>query len=135
MRTVILVEDSRGDVRLTPEEFREAGTSIDLHVAFDGAKGLSSLRREGNLANAPQPECILLNLNRPTMDGREVLIRLKDDANLATIPTIILTTSSSEHLYHARYYRNLRGCDSRYRSNGLRPRLKSISVLVPKRLK
>jgi two-component system, chemotaxis family, response regulator Rcp1 len=95
-RTVLLVEDSPGDVRLTQEAFRDAGALIDLHVAVDGVEAMSFLRREGNNANAPRPDYILLDLNLPKMDGREVLTHLKDDANLKTIPTVILTTSIAE---------------------------------------
>jgi two-component system, chemotaxis family, response regulator Rcp1 len=92
-RTVLLVEDSPGDVRLTQEAFRDAGASIDLHIAMDGAEAMSFLRQEDKNANAPRPDYILLDLNLPKMDGREVLAYIKDDANLKTIPTIILTTS------------------------------------------
>jgi chemotaxis family two-component system response regulator Rcp1 len=93
---VLLVEDSPGDVRLTREAFRDANSTIHLHVAADGVEAMAFLRREGNHANAPRPDLILLDLNLPKMDGREVLAHIKDDEGLKTIPTVILTTSDSE---------------------------------------
>ena len=93
---VLLVEDSPGDVRLTQEAFREADMSIHLHVAADGVEAMAFLRREGAHADAPRPDLILLDLNLPKMDGREVLARIKADGSLKTIPTVILTTSESE---------------------------------------
>jgi CheY-like chemotaxis protein len=93
---VLLVEDSPGDVRLTQEAFREAGTSINLHVATDGVAAMEFLRREGVHSGAPCPDFILLDLNLPKMDGREVLACIKEDDELKTIPTIILTTSAAE---------------------------------------
>jgi CheY-like chemotaxis protein len=93
---VLLVEDSPGDVRLTREAFREANESINLHVASDGVEALAFLKREGVHANAERPDFILLDLNLPRMDGREVLATIKKDESLKTIPTIILTTSDAE---------------------------------------
>jgi two-component system, chemotaxis family, response regulator Rcp1 len=93
---VLLVEDSPGDVRLTQEAFRDANGGIKLHVATDGVEAMSFLRREGVNANAPRPDLILLDLNLPKMDGREVLGHIKADQNLRTIPTVILTTSEAE---------------------------------------
>lgn len=93
---VLLIEDSPGDVRLTQEAFREANTAIHLHVAFDGVEAMQFLRREGPHALAPRPDLILLDLNLPKMDGREVLTLIKDDASLKSIPTVILTTSVAE---------------------------------------
>lgn len=93
---VLLVEDSPGDVRLTREAFRGANESILLHVASDGVEAMAFLRREGAHEHAPRPDLILLDLNLPRMDGREVLAKIKDDHNLRTIPTIILTTSEAE---------------------------------------
>ncbi len=93
---VLLVEDSPGDVRLTREAFRDANPSIHLHVVTDGAEAMSFLLRQGVHANVPRPELILLDLNLPKMDGREVLAHIKADANLKTIPTVILTTSDAE---------------------------------------
>lgn len=100
---VLLVEDSPGDVRLTQEAFRDANmarhlpnTSIHLHVASDGVEAMSFLRQEDSWMNAPRPDLILLDLNLPRMDGREVLALIKSDPDLRTIPTVILTTSESE---------------------------------------
>lgn len=93
---VLLVDDSPGDVRLTREAFREANGSIHLHVASDGVEAMTFLRREGLHIAAPRPDFILLDLNLPRMDGREVLALIKDDAALKTIPTCILTTSEAE---------------------------------------
>lgn len=93
---VLLVEDSPGDVRLTQEAFRDAHASINLHVAFDGVEAMAFLRKEGDHARAPRPDFILLDLNLPRMDGREVLAHIKNDESLRTIPTVILTTSEDE---------------------------------------
>jgi len=95
-REVLLVEDSAGDVRLTLEAFREANRSIRLHVASDGVEAMAFLAREGAHAASPRPDLILLDLNLPKMDGREVLAQIKQDARLRTIPTVILTTSDEE---------------------------------------
>jgi len=93
---VLLVEDSPGDVRLTQEAFRDANTTIRLHVAADGVQAMAFLRREGTHVHAPRPDLILLDLNLPKMDGREVLAHIKADEDLKTIPTVILTTSDAE---------------------------------------
>jgi chemotaxis family two-component system response regulator Rcp1 len=93
---VLLVEDSPGDVRLTKEVFRDTNIDIHLHVAWDGVEAMAFLRREGKHVNAPRPDLILLDLNLPKMDGRVVLANIKADANLKSIPTVILTTSESE---------------------------------------
>ena len=93
---VLLVEDSPGDVRLTQEAFRDVNMSIQLHVASDGVEAMAFLRREGAQLQAPRPDLILLDLNLPRMDGREVLAHIKADDNLRTIPTVILTTSEAE---------------------------------------
>jgi two-component system, chemotaxis family, response regulator Rcp1 len=93
---VLLVEDSPGDVRLTQEAFRDANRSIHLHVAADGVEAMAFLRREGAHRDAPRPDLILLDLNLPKMDGREVLALIKEDEHLKTIPTVILTTSDAE---------------------------------------
>lgn len=93
---VLLVEDSPGDVRLTQEAFREANIAIKLHVAPDGVEAMEFLRREGCHAGAPRPDLILLDLNLPRMDGREVLALIKADHDLKSIPTVILTTSEAE---------------------------------------
>jgi chemotaxis family two-component system response regulator Rcp1 len=93
---VLLVEDSPGDVRLTREAFRDANQSIHLHVACDGVEAMAFLKHEGTHANAPRPDIILLDLNLPKMDGREVLAHIKEDESLNTIPIVILTTSVAE---------------------------------------
>ena len=93
---VLLVEDNPGDVRLTREAFREADTSIRLHVASDGVEAMAFVRKDAAHADAPRPDLILLDLNLPKMDGREVLAQLKGDESLRTIPTIILTTSAAQ---------------------------------------
>jgi len=94
--TLLLVEDSPGDVRLTQEAFRDANQAIRLHVAWDGTEAMAFLNRLGANINAPRPDLILLDLNLPKMDGREVLAQIKEDDNLKTIPTVILTTSEAE---------------------------------------
>jgi two-component system, chemotaxis family, response regulator Rcp1 len=93
---VLLVEDSPGDVRLTQEAFRDTNRAINLHVAGDGVEAMTFLRQEGAHAGSPRPDIILLDLNMPKMDGREVLALIKEDESLKTIPTIVLTTSDSE---------------------------------------
>ena len=93
---VLLVEDSAGDVRLTREAFRDANSTIRLHVAADGVEAMEFLRHEGSHARSPRPDLILLDLNLPKMDGREVLAHIKEDDRLKTIPTVILTTSDAE---------------------------------------
>ena len=93
---VLLIEDSPGDVRLTQEAFRAADVSIQLHVVTDGVEAMAFLHQEADHADAPRPDFILLDLNLPKMDGREVLARIKADAGLKTIPTVILTTSEAE---------------------------------------
>ena len=93
---VLLVEDSPGDVRLTQEALRDAKRAINLHVACDGVEALAFLKREGAHAHAPRPDLILLDLNLPKMDGREVLAHIKAHESLKTIPTIILTMSQAE---------------------------------------
>ena len=93
---VLLVEDSPGDVRLTREAFREANGSVRLHVATDGVEAMAFLRRTDGHADAPRPDFILLDLNLPKMDGREVLALIKEDDSLRTIPTVILTTSEAD---------------------------------------
>ena len=93
---VLLVEDSPGDVRLTQEALREANRSVHLHVVSDGVEAMAFLRKEGAHTKVPRPDLILLDLNLPKMDGREVLAQIKSDESLKTIPTIILTTSEAE---------------------------------------
>lgn len=93
---VLLVEDSPGDVRLTKEAFYEANPAVHINVTSDGIEAMAFLKHLGKYANAPRPDLILLDLNLPKMDGREVLARIKSDASLKTIPTVILSTSEAE---------------------------------------
>ena len=93
---VLLVEDSPGDVRLTREAFGETKTPINLSVVSDGVEAMAFLRRAGAHSGAPRPDFILLDLNLPRMDGREVLAQIKEDDDLKSIPTIILTMSEAE---------------------------------------
>jgi chemotaxis family two-component system response regulator Rcp1 len=93
---VLLVEDSPGDVRLTREAFKDAKVHINLHVAPDGAEAMAFLGREGKHSNAPRPDLILLDLNLPKKDGREVLEEIKGNPTLKSIPVVVLTTSGSE---------------------------------------
>jgi two-component system, chemotaxis family, response regulator Rcp1 len=93
---VLLVEDSPGDIRLTQEALRDAKMHINLHVARDGEQAMSFLMRKGEYANAPRPDLILLDLNLPKKDGREVLQEIKESLTLKIIPVVILTTSASE---------------------------------------
>jgi chemotaxis family two-component system response regulator Rcp1 len=93
---VLLVEDSPGDVRLTREAFKDAKVHINLHVASDGAEAMDFLNCEGKYSNAPRPDLILLDLNLPKKDGREVLEEIKESPALKSIPVVILTTSASD---------------------------------------
>jgi chemotaxis family two-component system response regulator Rcp1 len=93
---VLLIEDNAGDVRLTREAFLVANNTIRLRVATDGVDAMEFLRRTGVHASAPRPDLILLDLNLPKMDGREVLALIKADSSLKLIPTVILTTSDAE---------------------------------------
>jgi chemotaxis family two-component system response regulator Rcp1 len=107
---VLLVEDSPGDVRLTREALKDAKAQISLHVASDGIEAMEFLEREGIHADAPRPDLVLLDLNLPRKDGREVLKEIKESPTLKSIPVVILTTSASEtdvlHSYqlHANCY-------------------------------
>jgi two-component system, chemotaxis family, response regulator Rcp1 len=93
---VLLVEDSPGDVRLTVEAFKTAKAHISLRVVYDGAEAMQYLRREGKYADALRPDLVLLDLNLPKKDGREVLGEIKGNPALLTIPVVILTTSAAE---------------------------------------
>ena len=93
---VLLVEDSPGDVRLTREAFKDAKVHINLYVVSDGAEAMAFLKREDKHANAPRPDLILLDLNLPKKDGREVLAEIKESLTLRSIPVVILTTSASD---------------------------------------
>lgn len=93
---ILLVEDNPGDVRLTIEALKEAKVINKLTVVKDGMEALSLLRRQGQHAHAARPDLILLDLNLPKKDGREVLAEIKADDNLKRIPVVILTTSQDE---------------------------------------
>jgi two-component system, chemotaxis family, response regulator Rcp1 len=93
---LLLVEDSEPDVRLTIEALREAKVKNRLSVVSDGVEAIEFLRRQGRHADAPRPDLILLDLNLPRMDGRQVLKTIKNDDTLKQIPVVVLTTSKSE---------------------------------------
>lgn len=93
---VLLVEDSPGDVRLTREALKEGKVRNNLNVVSDGVEAMEYLLREGAYANATRPDIVLLDLNMPRKDGREVLAEMKADKNLRRIPVVILTTSEAE---------------------------------------
>jgi len=93
---ILLVEDNPGDVRLTQEALREAKVRNQLHVVEDGVQAMEFLRRTGPYADAPRPDLILLDLNLPRKDGREVLEEIKQDRSLMRIPVVVLTTSRAE---------------------------------------
>lgn len=93
---ILLVEDNPPDQDLTREAFKQGRLNNNLHVVDDGEQALAFLRREGEYGNAPRPGLILLDLNLPRMDGREVLKEIKGDAALSSIPVVVLTTSNDE---------------------------------------
>lgn len=93
---ILLVEDSPGDVRLTKEALKEGKVLNNLNVVGDGVEALAFLRKEGPYVNMARPDLILLDLNLPKKDGREVLKAIKNDPDLKRIPVVILTTSSAE---------------------------------------
>ncbi|MBF8285995.1 MAG: transcriptional regulator [Anaerolineales bacterium] len=93
---ILMVEDNPGDVRLAQEALREAKVRNHIHVLTDGVEALAYLRRQGRYANASRPDVILLDLNLPKKDGREVLAEIKVDPNLLRIPVVILTSSEAE---------------------------------------
>lgn len=93
---VLLVEDDPGDVLMTREAFADYKLRNQLHVVDDGVQALEFLRQEGRFADAPRPDIVLLDLNLPRMDGREVLAAIKSDPQLASIPVVVLTTSEAE---------------------------------------
>jgi two-component system response regulator len=93
---ILLVEDNPGDVRLTVEALRGAKVANELHVVGDGQAAIDYLHRRGDYSEAVRPDIVLLDLNLPRVDGREVLADIKSDPDLATIPILVLTTSSAE---------------------------------------
>ena len=93
---VLLVEDDPGDVLMTREAFAENKVANRLAVVSDGESAMTYLRKEGQFADAPTPDLVLLDLNLPRMDGREVLAAMKSDDELRRIPVVVLTTSEAE---------------------------------------
>jgi chemotaxis family two-component system response regulator Rcp1 len=93
---ILLVEDSPGDVRLTQEALKDSKLYNNLNVVPDGVEAMAFLRRQEQYTNAPRPDLILLDLNLPRMDGRQVLQEIKNDESLKRIPVVVLTTSSNE---------------------------------------
>ena len=93
---ILLVEDNPADVELTREALDSAKVANRLHVAYDGAEAIDFLFRRGRFTDAPQPDIILLDLNLPNKDGRQVLSEIKADADLAQIPIVVLTTSQAD---------------------------------------
>ncbi|MGD0449475.1 MAG: response regulator [Candidatus Bathyarchaeia archaeon] len=93
---ILLVEDNPGDVRLTKEALKDAKVLNEIYVAKDGVEAMEFLHRQGKFAQAPMPDMILLDLNLPRKDGREVLAEIKKDPKLKHIPVIILTTSKAD---------------------------------------
>jgi len=93
---VLLVEDDPGDVLMTKEAFEDNKVANRLHVVSDGTAAMEFLRKEGEYAEAPTPDLVLLDLNLPRMDGRQVLESIKSDPDLSSIPVVVLTTSEAE---------------------------------------
>lgn len=93
---ILLVEDNPADVRLTLEAFKDCKVYNNLHIVKDGVEALSFLRREGEYKDVPRPDLILLDLNLPKKDGREVLKEIKADNKLKIIPVVVLTVSQAE---------------------------------------
>lgn len=93
---ILLVEDNPGDVRLMREAFKDDANGHELHVVEDGEEAMAFLRQDGDFSQAPQPDLILLDLNLPRKDGREVLAEIKKDPELKHIPVVVLTTSRAE---------------------------------------
>ena len=100
---ILLVEDNPGDVRLTREALKEHKIVNRLHVVEDGMEAVAFLKNQGKYTDAPRPGLILLDLNLPKMDGREVLARVKTDPDLKRIPVVVLTTSAAERDILASY--------------------------------
>ena len=96
MIDILLVEDNPGDVRLTQEVLKEGKIRNTLNVVMDGEEALDYLRKKGKFASSPTPDIILLDLNLPKIDGREVLEEIKQDPDLKRIPVIVLTTSDAQ---------------------------------------
>jgi len=94
---ILLVEDQPADVRLTQEVLKQGKVANELYVAEDGEKAMRFLRNEGEYADRPRPDLVILDLNLPRMDGKEVLQAIKSDPDFLMIPVIVLTTSAAEH--------------------------------------
>jgi CheY-like chemotaxis protein len=103
---ILLVEDNAGDARLAREALREAKVRNNLTWLSDGEEALAFLRRQGKYSHAPRPDLILLDLNLPRKDGREVLTEIKSDDNFKRIPVVILTTSQAEEDILKAYHLN-----------------------------
>lgn len=95
-KVIFLIEDNRGDIRLIQEALKNAGAACDIAVARDGVEAMAYLRREGDFQQVKMPDLILLDLNLPKKDGREVLAEIKADPKLKHIPVVVLTTSRNE---------------------------------------
>jgi two-component system, chemotaxis family, response regulator Rcp1 len=93
---ILLVEDSPSDAFIAKEALKRAGGTSNLHIAHDGVEALAFLRKQGDYFDAPRPDIILLDLNMPRKDGREVLAEIKSDNKFKCIPVIVLTSSSAE---------------------------------------
>ena len=93
---ILLVEDNPGDVRLTQETLKDTKVRNNMHVVMDGIEAVAFLRRGGKYANVPRPDLILLDLNLPKKDRREVLAEIKADSDLKSIPVVVLTASKAE---------------------------------------
>jgi chemotaxis family two-component system response regulator Rcp1 len=93
---VLLIEDNPGDVRLTKEALKDAKLKIHMHVVGDGMEAMAFLRKQGKYAASPRPDLVLLDLNLPKKDGRQVLAEIKEDPDLKRIPVVIITTSKAE---------------------------------------
>ena len=93
---ILLVEDSATDVLLAEEALEQAKMRNNLHVVKDGVEAMAFLRKEGKYADVPRPDLMLLDLNMPRKDGREVLVEVKADANFNQIPVVLLTTSQAQ---------------------------------------
>ena len=100
---LLLVEDNAGDVRLAREGLRECRMQSRLHVAKDGVEAMAFLRQQGEYADAPRPDLVILDLNLPRKDGREVLKEIKEEDTLKGIPVVILTTSKAEEDIYRSY--------------------------------
>ncbi|MFQ5980484.1 MAG: response regulator [Candidatus Heimdallarchaeota archaeon] len=94
--SVLLIEDNPADVRLTQEAFKDGKLLVDLDIVYDGVEAMAFLKQEGKFSDAKRPDLILLDLNLPKKDGREVLEEVKADDDLKRIPVVVLTTSQAE---------------------------------------